>query len=125
MKINISNKHIILLHILFFAVNFLSAQTNPKVYINEILSSNLTTNPDMVDFGDFSDWIELYNDENSSVGLSSYYLSDDFAIPNKWKIPSNTIISAKGFYLFWADGSTEVKIGNNNFNSVIKAIVIK
>lgn len=79
------------------------AQTIPRVYINEVLASNLTTNPDMVDFGDFSDWIELYNDENIDVNIGGFYLSDDFAIPTKWQFPANTIIPAKSFYLVWAD----------------------
>ncbi|MDP3684312.1 MAG: lamin tail domain-containing protein, partial [Ignavibacteria bacterium] len=81
----------------------LFGQTIPRVFINEVLASNLTTNPDMVDFGDFSDWIELYNDENIDVNIGGFYLSDDFTIPTKWQFPANTIIPAKSFYLVWAD----------------------
>lgn len=57
----------------------------------------------MVDFGGFSDWIELYNDENIDVNIGGFYLSDDFTLPMKWQIPSNIVIPAKGFYLIWAD----------------------
>jgi len=81
-----------------------SAQVNPHIFINEILASNLSTNPDMVDFGDFSDWIELYNDETVDVNIGGFYLSDDFTLPTKWQIPANIVIPAKGFYLLWADG---------------------
>lgn len=85
-----------------------SAQTSPKIYINEFLASNLTTNPEMVDFGGFSDWIELYNDEESSVNVSGMYLSDDFTVPMKWQIPLGTIIPAKGYFLVWADDFNDV-----------------
>jgi hypothetical protein len=57
----------------------------------------------MVDFSGFSDWIELYNDENVDVNIGGFYLSDDFTLPMKWQIPSNIVIPAKGFYLIWAD----------------------
>ncbi len=76
----------------------------PAIYINEILASNVGTNADMVDFGDFSDWIELYNAENVPVDISGFYITDDLTNPNKWQIPTNTIISAKGFYRLWTDG---------------------
>jgi hypothetical protein len=82
----------------------IKAQSSPRIFINEFLSDNLSTNPDMVDFGDFSDWIELYNDETTSVNIGGFYLTDDFTQPMQWQIPANTIIPAKGFYLFWADG---------------------
>ena len=88
-------------------ITALSAQT-PQIYINEFLASNLTTNPDMVDFGDFSDWIELYNDEDTDVNIGGFYITDDFSIPTKWQIPPNTIIPAKGFYLIWTDDFNDI-----------------
>lgn len=103
----VSSYSILILFALLTATN-LFAQTIPRVFINEVLASNLTTNPDMVDFGDFSDWIELYNDENVDVNIGGFYLSDDFTIPTKWQFPANTIIPAKGFYLVWADDFNDV-----------------
>ena len=97
---------------IFFFVFFISIYTllaqTPQIYINEFLASNLTTNPDMVDFGDFSDWIELYNDEDINIDIGGFYISDDFSIPTKWQIPLNTIIPAKGFYLLWADDFNDI-----------------
>lgn len=91
----------------FFSSTFLIAQS-PKIYINEFLASNVSTNPDIVDFGDFSDWIELYNDENSDVNIGSFYITDDFTQPMKWQIPDNTVVPAKGFYLLWADDYNDI-----------------
>ncbi len=95
----------ILLLILFFAN--ISAQS-PRILINEFLASNLSTNPDMIDFGDFSDWIELYNDEIIDVNIGGFYITDDLTQPLKWQIPANTTIPAKGFFLIWADGFNDV-----------------
>jgi len=98
--------------IVAFSILFLSknsfAQTSPKIFINEFLSSNLSTNPDMVDFDGFSDWIELYNDESIDVNIGGYYLTDNFSLPTKWQFPPNTIIPAKGFSLVWADGYNDI-----------------
>ena len=86
----------------------LHAQNKPRIFINEFLASNLTDNPDMVDFGDFSDWIELYNDESTDINIGGYYLTDDLSQPQKWQFPANTIIPAKGFYMVWADDFNDV-----------------
>ena len=73
-----------------------------KVSINEFLAANIQTNPDL-DFGRFSDWIELYNRGNFCVDLSESYLTDDLNDRAKWRIPDHTLIAPGGFVLFWAD----------------------
>ena len=45
------------------------------IVINEIMASNDFTAVD--EFGEFDDWIEIYNKGNESINLSGYYLSDD------------------------------------------------
>src|SRR3990170_5326348 len=79
-----------------------------QIYINEFLASNVSIDADIVDFDDYSDWIELYNDENIDVDLGGYFLTDNFNNPTRWKIPSGTIIKAKGFLRFWADGYDDI-----------------
>ncbi len=69
-----------------------------RVYINEILTANSSTNYDP-DFKEFSDWIELYNDENHTVDISGFYLSDDITKPMKWEIPNGTKINAQDYIL--------------------------
>ena len=85
----------------------ISAQES-GIVINEFLASNVTTNPDMVDFGDFSDWIELYNNLDHEADLSGYYLTDDLNDQRKWQIPQNTVILSKDFYFLWADGENDI-----------------
>jgi hypothetical protein len=82
----------------------LSAQQNSRIFINEFLAANVTIDADIVDFDDYSDWIELYNDENVDVDLGGLFLTDDADVPFRWEIPPGTIIKAKGFLRFWADG---------------------
>ncbi|MFC1762112.1 lamin tail domain-containing protein [Planctomycetota bacterium] len=74
------------------------------VVINEIMASNASTIADMVDFDDYTDWIELYNDHSESVDLSGYYLTDDLDDPVKWEIPAGTTIAPYGYLIIWADG---------------------
>jgi len=90
--------------LLFVFTSALTAQTAKKITINEFLVSNVSIDADIVDFDDYSDWIELYNDEDTTVDLSGYFLTDDLGQPFRWQIPAGTEIPAKGFLRFWADG---------------------
>ncbi len=83
---------------------FVSISLNAQVVINEFMASNTSIVADMVDYDDFSDWIELYNSGNENVNISGYYLTDDLTNPNKWKIPAGAVIGANSCFLVWADG---------------------
>src|SRR3990172_249374 len=82
----------------------LSAQQHPAILINEFLASNVSTNADIVDFDDFSDWIELYNAEEVEADIGGFALSDNPGNPHKWTFPPGASIPPKGFLLVWADG---------------------
>ena len=92
-----------LLFILLFLSGFCLTKSESAVFINEILAANASTNIDSY-FNDFSDWIELYNSGEEPVDLAGYFLTDDLTDPFKWEIRPDTIISAGGFKIFWADG---------------------
>ncbi|MEM9997450.1 MAG: CotH kinase family protein [Bacteroidota bacterium] len=91
--------------VLLVALGLSSAalQAQPRVFVNELLASNSTVIADP-DFGDFADWIELYNAEPEAVDLSGYTLTDDLDLPSRWRVPDGTVIPAGGFLLVWADG---------------------
>jgi len=76
---------------------------SPEVVINEFLASNQAADRDP-GFGEFSDWVELYNATAEAVDLSGYYATDDLDEPLKWQIPAGTLIGPHGFLLLWADG---------------------
>mgnify|MGYP003325246221 CR=1 FL=1 len=54
---------------LFLMALWLSQAVSQTVIINEFLASNVTSNPEMIDFDDYSDWIELYNMGNDPAIL--------------------------------------------------------
>ena len=87
---------------LVFCTSCLFAQGT--IYINEFLASNVSIDADIIDFDDYSDWIELYNDGDAEFNISGYYLTDDPDLPERWQIPEGAVIPAKGFLRFWADG---------------------
>ncbi|MEO6476065.1 MAG: lamin tail domain-containing protein [Luteolibacter sp.] len=68
------------------------------------MASNTRAYPDITDFEDYPDWIELKNTGVSTASLNGYFLSDDPADPFKWPVPSTASIAAGGFQLFMADG---------------------
>ena len=72
--------------------------------INEFMADNVGAVPDLVDYGDYSDWIELYNGGAAAVDLGGYTLTDDQALPARWAFAAGSVIAPGGFYLVWADG---------------------
>lgn len=60
------------------------------VVINEVCTQNKSCLSDS--YGQYSDWIELYNSSSADVDLSGYGLSDDVNAPMQWTFPAGTII---------------------------------
>lgn len=74
------------------------------VQINEIVASNTRSFPDITDFEDYPDWIELGNTGATAVSLDGYFLSDDAATPLKWRVPAGASIPGNGYLMIMADG---------------------
>ncbi|MGD9328592.1 MAG: lamin tail domain-containing protein, partial [Cyclobacteriaceae bacterium] len=79
----------------------LNAQSQ-DIFINEFLASNSSTNTDP-DFGEHSDWIEIYNDLDTEIDLSNWFLTDNLIDSTKWQIPEGVTLEPKGFLTIWAD----------------------
>lgn len=80
--------------------------------INEFMAKNDTTIAD--EYGDYGDWIELYNADNSPVYLGNKFLTDDLGDRNKWQMP-DMYLSPGDFVLIWADDDTEKGKFHANF----------
>ena len=91
---------------------FVGHPANAQLFINEFMASNDKTIAD--EFNEYDDWIEIYNGNDYSVDLSSFYLTDDLDNPMKWSFPAISI-TAKGFLLIWVDGDTGQGILHTNF----------
>jgi spore coat protein CotH len=72
----------------------------PKLFINEFLASNETTNQD--EAGDYDDWLEIYNGDTVSINLGGMYLTDELDFPVQWQLP-DTVMEPGGFLLVWCD----------------------
>ncbi len=84
------------------------------LYINEIMASNRSTIED--EYGEFDDWIELFNGTSDPINLSQFYMSNSPSNPEKWAFP-DTVIQPNGFMIFWADNQSWQ--GSNHMNFVL------
>ncbi len=72
--------------------------------INEFMALNSTTIAD--EYGEYDDWIEIYNNENESVWLGDKFLSDRHDQPTKFAFPDIWLEPGE-FVLVWADNNPE------------------
>lgn len=93
-------RFLFLLFFLVFSLNLFA-----EVYLNEIVSSNQTIIIDY--YGEYGDWIELYNNSELDFDITDYFLTDDSDELNQWQFPA-MIIPPHGFLLIWADNNDEV-----------------
>lgn len=79
-----------------------------QVVINEFLASNDAGITD--EYGEYDDWIELYNAGNDTVDIGGYYITDDSSDTTQFQIPTgndSTKIAPGQFLLLWADKESE------------------
>ncbi len=60
----------------------------------------------------FDDWIELYNPTAVAANLGGYYLTDNLANTNKFRIPDGFVVPAFGYRLVWADNQAVLNDGS-------------
>jgi len=89
---------------------FQASSTFQNVVINEVMPSNSAYMTD--NFGDFDDWLELYNPNNFAINLSNWTVQRDTI---EWKIPEGTIIPANGYKLLWNDNELYQGIDHTSF----------
>jgi hypothetical protein len=94
-----------MLCLLLFAYTATIAQTN-GLYINEFMASNSQTYADVA--GEYEDWIEIYNDNNTPMDLAGYYITDDLSRPTKYKLTTTVgqlVVAPKSFFIIWGGGN--------------------
>ncbi len=72
-----------------------------QVIINEIQSTNTSTLVD--NFGEYEDWIEIYNPNDFAVEIGGLVLKDNV---DTWQIPIGdpaTLLKPKEYFILWAD----------------------
>lgn len=89
-------------------------EVKAQVILNEISASNLTAYAD--GFGEYEDWVELYNPAGTPVDISGWYLSDSQNNPLKWQFPPGTQVAANGRTVIFCSGrNTTVAPFHTNF----------
>ncbi len=73
-----------------------------RVRLNEVMLSNKGAVPD--EYGDYPDYVELYNPTNENLDITGYGLSDDMLAGAKYVFPQGTILESGGFYLVYCAG---------------------
>ena len=79
-----------------------------RVVINEAQASNNFTVQD--NYGEYDDWLEIYNPNADTVDLAGYYVTDNLILPTRFQFPvgnDSTKIAPYGHLLLWADDDAE------------------
>ncbi|MCE9571740.1 MAG: lamin tail domain-containing protein [Deltaproteobacteria bacterium] len=71
------------------------------LFINEVMTSNTTACPDP--YGEYDDWVELYNASDAPIDLTGYTVTDDAGQPTKFTIGSGVVVPAHGYGILWCD----------------------
>jgi hypothetical protein len=78
----------------------------PAIVINEILTHS---DPPLTDY------IELYNPTATEANLGGWFLTDDSAVPMKFRIPDGTTLAAGGYRVFTEADFNPTPGTNNSF----------
>ena len=91
-----------------FIHNILIGYVAPQLFINEVMASNTQTVTD--NWGDFEDWVEIYNPNSYAINLAGYYLADEHFTDATFNMQSigtaaadSTTIPAYGYKVFLFD----------------------
>jgi len=87
-------------------------RSNVTLKINEFLAKNDNVNQD--EFGNYGDWIELFNYGVNDVDVTGMLMTDDLETPNMYAF-NPAFVPANGYLLIWADGTSEDVITDPDF----------
>ena len=111
--------------LIFFVFALFVNNIFAQIVINEFSASNFDSHLD--NYGEYEDWVELYNTTNSDVDLNGWYLSDKTNNATKWQFPSSFIVSANSVAIVYCSGLDELvggyahtnfKVTQTKFNEV-------
>jgi gliding motility-associated-like protein len=80
-----------------------------QVVVNEVTASNWSHHAD--NFGQYEDYIELYNPTGAAVDLSGWYISDSQNNNLKYQFQAGTTIAANGYLMVYCSGRNTVAGG--------------
>ena len=78
------------------------------------LGANYDTYTD--NYGEYEDWIELYNPSPNDVDLNGWFLTDKTNNPTKWMFPSSFVVPSLGTVIVYCSGRDEINANNAHSN---------
>ena len=77
-----------------------------QIVINEYSAANYNTLQD--NYGEYEDWVELYNPTATDIDINGWTLTDKPSNPTKWLFPSSFVVPANGVALIYCSGRDEL-----------------
>ncbi len=78
--------------------------------INEFMARNNSLTGIHDEWGDYDDWIEIYNYGEDAIDIGGMWVTDNLDTGPRWQIPRGnpavTTIASGGYLLIWADNET-------------------
>lgn len=81
------------------------------VVINEFMANNGSI---MDEYGEYDDWLELYNTNDFDVSLLGFFISDRSDETHKWRVPAITL-AAHDYLVLWTDSDPSQGDTHTNF----------
>ncbi len=83
-----------------------------NLVINEFMAANSSTAAD--EFGEFDDWVEIYNSSNEAINMNGYFLSDSRSDRTKYVFPDVTLES-DDYLIIWCDNQPDQGLFHTEF----------
>ncbi|MCX5639096.1 MAG: lamin tail domain-containing protein, partial [Planctomycetota bacterium] len=78
--------------------------------INELMAKNNSDSGIHDEWGEYDDWIEIYNYGEDAIDIGGMWMTDNLDAGPRWQIPRGnpalTTIASHGYLLIWADNET-------------------
>lgn len=101
------------------ATNFDAPVPTQLLFINEVMTANLSNVFWVDEFGEQDRWFEIYNPNPFQVNVANYYVSINASNPLQYQFPNTnpvrTTIPANGFMIFWGDNQSSQGPNHTNF----------
>ena len=87
-----------------------SVPVEGTLVINEFMASNNNI-PVPDDYGDFPDWVEIYNTGDTPIDMGGWYVTDNLENLVQYQLPTDnpslTTVAAKGYLILYCDKAEE------------------
>ena len=98
--------------LIFFLFTSIANAQFREFVINECMPNNSITAIDQD--GEYNDWVEFYNNSNTTLHIEGYFLSDRKSEPTKFRFP-NIQVNSNDYLIVWIDKDTLQQGLHTNF----------